>query len=131
MKHLITLACTCVCLIIFLASVAFSQNKQASIAREYYTEYGLLTFAVEGSQITGTYPHEGGTLVGKLEDHELKALWQQRDGSGSIIITFAPDFSTFKARYNHVETPDKWPLIGRGCVSRICWCVNIRHHGAR
>lgn len=107
MKHLITLAGACLCLIIF-GSVAFSQNKQATIAREYYTEYGLLTFAVDGSQITGSYPHEDGKLVGKLEGYELKARWRQRDGSGSIIITFAPDFSTFKARYNHVDTPDKW-----------------------
>jgi hypothetical protein len=64
MKHSIVLRRVCLCLTILFASTAFSQDKPATIAREYYTEYGLLTLTVDDSQITGTYPLEDGLLVG-------------------------------------------------------------------
>jgi hypothetical protein len=79
-----------------------------TIAREYFTPFGTLTLSVSGSEVRGRYPHEKRTLAGKLDGHELQGSWRQDDGSGSIIVTFSEDFSSFKARYNRVETPDKW-----------------------
>lgn len=95
----------------FLCLASFgakAQERKPTIAPEYYTQYGVLTFKTSGGQIVGTYPHENGGIAGKLEGNELKGAWRQGDGGGSIVITFSPDFSTFKARYNHTETPDKW-----------------------
>lgn len=100
-------ACLCLLLLLF-GPAASGQESRATIAREYYTEYGPLTFAVEGETVKGTYPHEGGQIVGVLQGRELQGTWRQRDGAGSIVITFSPDFGTFKARYNHTKTPDKW-----------------------
>ncbi|HEY7546690.1 MAG TPA: hypothetical protein VID27_17495 [Blastocatellia bacterium] len=105
-RTLFTLGCLSFSLI--LSALALAQQKQAVIARQYFTPYGTLTFTVRGLQVTGTYPHKEGRIRGRLEGHELKGSWRQNDGSGSIIITFDDDFSDFKARYNHAATPDKW-----------------------
>jgi hypothetical protein len=87
---------------------ALGQQKRPEIATEYYTPYGTLTFTFSDSQVIGTYPHENGKIVGKLEGHQLKGVWRQSDGTGAIVLTFSNDFNTFKGRYNHLETPDKW-----------------------
>lgn len=99
---------SCLFFSLILNSSALAQQKRATIAHQYFTHYGTLTFTVNGSQVTGTYPHENGRIKGRLEGHELKGSWRQNDGSGSIVITFSDDFSAFKARYNRLRTPDKW-----------------------
>jgi hypothetical protein len=108
MKEMIWLKTLLLLAILLYGPIAFGQQKNPQIAPEYYTPYGTLTFTFRDSQISGAYPHENGKIVGKLEGLQLKGTWQQSDGSGSIILTFTPDFSTFKGRYNHLETPDKW-----------------------
>jgi hypothetical protein len=84
------------------------QDAKPTIAPEYYTRYGVLSFKSEGRQVAGTYPYQNGRITGKLEGNELKGTWRQSDGGGSIVITFSPDFSTFEARYNYAGTPDNW-----------------------
>jgi hypothetical protein len=84
------------------------QDARPTIAPEYYTRYGDLSFKSEGRQFVGTYPYRNGRISGKLEGNELKGTWRQSDGGGSIVITFSPDFSTFEARYNYTGTPDNW-----------------------
>lgn len=95
-------------LILICSSIALAQENRSAIAREYFTEYGVLTFTVKGSKVTGKYAHESGKIEGELKADELKGTWQQSDGGGTIEITFSSDFNTFKARYNHTQTPDKW-----------------------
>jgi hypothetical protein len=82
------------------------QNAWPTIAPEYYTQYGVLSFKPEGREVVGTYPYRNGRIYGKLEGNELKGTWRQSDGGGSIVITFSPDFSTFEARFNYAGTPD-------------------------
>ena len=84
------------------------QNARPTIAPEYYTQYGVLSFKPEGREVVGTYPYRNGRIYGKLEGNELNGTWRQSDGGGSIVITFSPDFSTFEARYNYTGTPDNW-----------------------
>jgi hypothetical protein len=84
------------------------QHARLTIAPEYYTQYGVLSFKPEGREVVGTYPYRNGRIYGKLEGNELKGTWRQSDGGGSIVITFSPNFSTFEARYNYTGTPDNW-----------------------
>lgn len=98
----------CLGLLLVYGPVAFGQQKKAEIAPEYYTPYGVLTITLSGSQVTASYPHENGRIIGRLEGNLLQGTWQQDDGSGSILLTFSPDFSTFKGRYNHRQSPEKW-----------------------
>jgi hypothetical protein len=84
------------------------QDAKPAIAPEYYTQYGVLSFKSEGGKVVGTYPRQNGKITGKLEGNELKGMWRQSDGGGSIVITFSPDFSTFEARYNNTGTPGAW-----------------------
>ena len=106
MNRLPVVALSLFLLLAFLDAEA--QGAGPTIAREYYMQYGVITFKPEGRQIVGTYPHENGKIIGKLEGNELKGTWRQNDGGGAIVITFSPDFSTFTARYNHAGTPDRW-----------------------
>jgi len=100
-----------VALSLFLCLASFdaeAQDAKPKIAPEYYTQYGVLTFKPKGVQIVGTYPHENGKIIGKLEGNVLKGTWRQSGGSGAIVITFSPDFSAFEARYNHAGAPGRW-----------------------
>lgn len=104
-----TLASTiCLSLGIVGHSSILALQAPPTIGPEYFTPYGTLTFSMTGAEVTGKYPHENGRIAGRLDGCELRGTWRQDDGGGSIVITFSEDFASFKARYNHVETPDKW-----------------------
>jgi hypothetical protein len=108
MKSKTLLKNLCLWAILLSSPIAFGQQKKPEIAPEYYTPYDILAFTFSDSQWSATYGRGSGKIVGRLEGNQLKGTWQQGDGSGSIILTFSPDFSTFKGKHSYNQTPDKW-----------------------
>ena len=57
------------------------RDAKPTIAPQYYTQNGVLTFKSEGGQVVGTYPHENGKIIGKLKGNELKGTWTKATGA--------------------------------------------------
>ena len=77
-----------------------------SINQADLRKYVKLVLKVEDRQVTAT--DERRSLAGTLEGTEVRGTWRQEDGGGDVVLSFSPDFGTFKARYNHAKAPGEW-----------------------
>ena len=52
-------------------------NPEFDIAGKWQTKWGIVTFDVSGSEVTGSYPHDSGKITGVISGNTLKGNWSE------------------------------------------------------
>jgi hypothetical protein len=75
--------------------------SDSQVTRVYETNYGIMTLSFNGSDVKGSYTHQGGRIQGTLEGRTMPCSWQQDGKSGSCIATFSNDFKRIDLKWNY------------------------------
>lgn len=83
------------------------------------TDYGTLTLAQEGENVTGEYSHDGGTIEGTVIGNVLKGTWseapthQPPDDAGEIEFQLDPQGISFTGKWRYGSSGDWTTWNGR------------------
>jgi hypothetical protein len=72
-----------------------------TFAGVWSTNFGAVTLVVNGNNVTGTYPRNGGNLVGTLDGNVLRFEWTQTNNRGRGIFRLAADGKSFTGTFTY------------------------------
>jgi hypothetical protein len=74
----------------------------ANFAGQWNTDYGPMTFAQNGSSVTGTYPNYSGTITGTVSGNVLNGNWSDTSGTGTFVFTLSASGSSFTGTWTRL-----------------------------
>lgn len=63
------------------------------------TNFGAMTLARSGQQVTGRYDYRGGRIEGQLQGQVLRGTWVQDNARGHFVFRLSPDGRSFEGRW--------------------------------
>lgn len=63
------------------------------------TNFGAMTLARSGRQVTGRYDYRGGRIEGLLDGQVLRGTWIQDNARGHFVFHLSPDGRSFQGRW--------------------------------
>jgi len=73
-----------------------------------------MEFTQNGDQVTGTYTHDNGKIVGTVSGNTLTGTWSEEPSynppgdAGDFVITFANDKKSFSGNWRYGSGTGNW-----------------------
>ena len=78
------------------------------------SDWGMMQLMQSGNQVTATYTHDQGRIMGTVSGNILTGTWsespsyQPPDDAGDLILTMAPDGNTFTGNWRYGTNTGRW-----------------------
>ena len=97
-------------MIMITVSLVVAQESQCDWAGTWDTNWDEMKLVQTGNQVTGTYEHDNGKIVGVVSGYTLTGTWSEApsynppNDAGDVELTILPDCNSLTGKWRYGST---------------------------